>query len=250
MKKKGEKYYCLVDPREVTDLFDVERSKAGKIGATIRHMKLKSKSLKTSPGLSYYTKQVVEKAKEIIRKGKRATALDLLAHTLLPLRENEILWLWHNDLFIYYTPKTGQKFRAVKSKEVAELLRKLGFSEGIMILHVLGHKEASKIIHRIFSRGPYSWPWARSISYGLKELGLLEEINTLYKLQLKRVGTKIELILWNLYTKEILAQYIINWNHETPEPLKNRSYVIATILGKQHIKKEIEINSYFSKWRK
>ncbi len=157
IRKVGDRYSCLVDPREVHDLFDTERSKAGRIGAVIQHMKLNTKSLKISPGLAYYTKQVVEKARDLVKKGKRAVALDLIVHTLLPLRENEVLWLWHQDTFIYYIRKTKSgQFRAVKSEEVAKLLRKLGFSEGIMILHVLGHSEASRIIHRIFNRGPYS----------------------------------------------------------------------------------------------
>ncbi len=249
LKRIRDRYVALVDPREVTDLFDVERSRAGKVGATIKHLKISSKSLKISPGLAYYTKKIIEESQKLIKRGKRAVALDLIVHTLLPLRENEVLWLWHQDTFIYYIRKTKSgRFRAIRSEEVSKLLRKLGFSEGIMILHVLGHAEASRIIHRIFSRGPYSWPWARSISYGLKELGLLQE-TTNFRIQLKRLDNRIELVLWDLYTKQEICSYIINWNHEVPEPLKNRTYYIGTVLGKQHIKKEIEEDSYFSKWR-
>ena len=119
-----------------------------------------------------------------------------------------------------------------------------------MIIHTLGHKEASKIIKKIFNRGLYSWPWARSISYGLKQLGLLQEVDDLFRLQLKRLDNRIELILWNMYTREQICEYSINWKHEAPEPLKNKKFVIATVLGKQHIKKEIEIDNYFSKWRR
>jgi len=249
VRRVGDKYYCLVIPSEVEDLFDVERSRSGKIGAIIKHMKLSSKSLKLSPGLAYYTKTVIEKAKKLVIRGKRAEALDLIVHTLLPLRKNATLWLWYGDLFVYYDPKTRQKWRAVRSREIAELLKKLGFSEGIMIIHTLGHREASKIIHRIFSRGPHSWPWSRSISYGLKYLGLLKE-TTNFKIQLKRIDNKIGLTLWDLYTKEEICNYNINWNHEIPEPLKNRNHVVATVLGKQHVKREIEMDSYInSKWR-
>ncbi|MCD6300697.1 MAG: hypothetical protein J7L82_01345 [Staphylothermus sp.] len=252
IKKLGDSYIALVDPREVSDLFDIERSKSGKIGATIRHLRIASKPLKIGPGLSHYTKQIVEKARELVRKGKKAVALDLLVHTLLPLRENEVLWLWHRDIFIYYIRKTkAGKFRAIRSKEIANLLKKLGYTEGIMILHTLGHEESRKIIHKIFSRGSYSWPWARSVSYGLKQLGLLQELETLYKIQLKNLDNKIELILWNLCTKEQLCKYEITWNYELPEPLKNRNYIIATVLGKQHVRREIEIDSYInSKWRR
>jgi len=249
IKRIGDKYYSLVDPREVEDLFDRERSRAGKIGATLRHMKIKNKSMKISPGLSYYTKKVIDEAQKLIRKGKKAVALDLISHTLLPLRENAVLWLWHGDLFAYYEPKTRQRWRVIESKEISNLLKKLGFTEGIMILHTLGHNEVSKIIKKMFSRGSYSWPWARSISYGLKQLGLLHEIDDLFRIQLKKLNNRIELTLWNLYSKQLLANYTINWKHETPEPLKNKHYIIATVLGKQHVKKEIEENSYFSKWR-
>jgi len=249
IRREGGKYVALVDPRDVEDLFDVERSKSGKIGAALRHLKVGSTSLKVSPGLSYYTRQVVERAKELVHKGKKAAALDLIVHTLLPLRENEVLWLWHNDIFVYYAPKTGAgKFRAVRSREVSDLLKRLGFDEGIMIFHTLGHEEARRIIHKLFQRGPYSWPWARSISYGLKQLGLLQEVDDLYRIQLKRVDGKIELTLWNLYTKELVASYTIEWKHEAPEPLKDKSYYVGTVLGRQHVKQEIETDSYFSKW--
>ena len=79
---------------------------------------------------------------------------------------------------------------------------------------------------------------------------MLHEVDTLYRIQPKKLGNKIELILWNLYTREQLSKYEINWKYEAPEPLKSRHYIVATVLGKQHIRKEIEINSYFSKWRR
>ncbi len=105
VKHDGGKYIALVDPRDVEDLFDRERSRAGRIGASIRHMRINSRSLKISPGLKYYVERVVEESKKLVKRGKRDVALDLIAHTLLPLRENEILWLWHQDIFIYYSPK-------------------------------------------------------------------------------------------------------------------------------------------------
>lgn len=40
VRRYGEGYVVLVDPSEVDDLFDVERSRAGKVGATIRHLKI------------------------------------------------------------------------------------------------------------------------------------------------------------------------------------------------------------------
>jgi len=246
----SDSYTVLVDPAEVPDMFDAERSRAAKLAGRVRHLKVNREALKVGPGLAYYTRLVVETAERLVSRGKRVAALDLIAHTLLPLRENEVLWLWHKDLFIYYTSKTSAgKFRAVRSEEVAKLLRRLGFSEGIMILHALGHCEAKKIIRDMFARGPYSWPWARSISYGLKELGLLEEVDDLYKIQLKKMeGGLIELTLLNLYTSQHVATYTINWSYETPEPLKSREQVNGTVYGKQHVSERVESDSYFSKW--
>lgn len=62
IKKIGDCYISLVDPREVGDLFDRERAKAARIGATLKHMKVTSKNLKISPGLSHYAKHVIETA--------------------------------------------------------------------------------------------------------------------------------------------------------------------------------------------
>jgi len=245
----SDSYVALVDPFEVADMFDHERSRAGKTAGRIRHLKVAREGIKISPGLSYYTEKVVETAKQLVNRGKRATALDLIVHTLLPLRENEVLWLWHKDLFVYYTPKTSAgRFRAVKSEEVAGLLKKLGFTEGITILHTLGHDEARRIIRDLFSKGAYSWPWARSVSYGLKELGLLEEVDDLYRIELKKMNERIELTLLNLYTNELIATYKINWDYETPAPLKNKDEVVATVYGKQHVSERVESDSYFSKW--
>jgi len=245
----GDRYVALVEPSQVADMFDAERSRAAKLAGRVRHMKVSREGVKISPGLGYYTKQVVETAERLVSREKRAAALDLIVHTLLPLRKNEVLWLWHKDLFVYYVPKTSAgRFRAVKSEEVAKLLRKLGFDEGIMILHTLGHEEAGGIIRSMFARGPYSWPWARSISYGLKQLGLLEEVDDLYRIQLKKTDDGIELMLWNLYTGQLVVSYNVRWSYETPEPLKNRKHVVASVLGKQHISPSIEANSYFSKW--
>ena len=73
---------------------------------------------------------------------------------------------------------------------------------------------------------------------------------TNFRIQLKRIDNKIELILWTLYTNQEICRYVINWNHETTEPLKNKRYIIFTVIGKPHVKKEIEMDSYFSKWRR
>jgi len=249
IKKKGGRYVAIVDPtaREIAESFNKSHSRVGKLGATIRHMGLKVKSTKISPGFVHYLKVIVEKARKLIREGKREVALNLLIHTLLPLRKSDVLWLWHGNTFVYYSRKV-RSFRSVRSEKVAQVLRELGFREGIMIHHVKGLEESGKIIKRIFSRGSYSWTWARSIAYQLKKLGFLED-GWNYRIQLRREGDEIELMLWNLYTKELVCHYSIRFEEEeTPEPLKNKPYHVAVVIGRAHIRKEVEENSYSSKW--
>jgi len=69
-------------------------------------------------------------------------------------------------------------------------LRKLGYTEGIMCWHILGHKCSARIIRSLFSKGWESWPWARSISYGLMLLGLMQEGNT-YQIELQNRNGKL-----------------------------------------------------------
>lgn len=220
VKKIGDTYTALVEPEEVLDLFDSKRSKAGRKGALKRALKAGKTEHRISLGLAYYVKQVADEAKKLIGRGDRTAALDLLAHTLLPLRETETLWLWHRNTFIYWNGKS-HNLRAVESKEVAELLKKLGYREGIMVFHTLAHDRVKKIIHRISNRGSYSWTWSRSIAYGLKELGLLRDtIN--YRIQIKRIDSILTVTLYDFYTKQIIAEYTSTWIHrELSEPMKN-----------------------------
>lgn len=248
IKKKGGRYVAVVDPtmREIAESFDKGRGKIGRLGAAIRHMGLKAKSTKISPGLAHYLKIFVDKAQKLIKEGKREVALNLLIHTLLPLRKSDVLWLWHGDTFVYYSRKV-RSFRTVRSEKVAQVLRELDFEEGIMIHHLKGLEESGEIIKRIFSRGSYSWAWARSIAYQLKKLGFLED-GWNYRIQLRREGDELELVLWDLYTKELVCQYKIFYEEEeAPEPLKNKPYHIAIVIGKAHIRKEVE-EAYHSKW--
>jgi len=249
VKRTGNYYMPLVEPEEVLDLFDTKRSRAGRKGALKRSLGVKRKKTEIPPGLDHYVKKVVSEAKKLIAKGDRTVALDLLTHTLLPLRETEALWLWHRNTFIYWNSKS-HNFRAVESKEIADLLRKLGYREGIMIFHTLAHRRTKRIIRRIFARGPYSWPWARAVAYGLKELGLLKDTAN-YRIQIKKTDTQIILTLYDLYTKQQITEYTTTWTHgEPPEPMTNQTIYIGTILGKAHVKQEIEEGSYFSKWGK
>ena len=117
-----------------------------------------------------------EEAEKLLKKSDRTVALDLLIHTYLPLRENEILWLWKDNEFIYWDNK-NKTFRCLYSEELSKLLKKLGYSEGILAWHILGHERATKVIRKLFGKEYLDWAWARSIAYGLMLLKLLKEGN-------------------------------------------------------------------------
>jgi len=110
----------------------------------------------------------------LLEKRDRAVALDLLAHTYLQLRENEVLWLWKGSEFVYWDNK-NRVFRSLYSEELSKLLDNLGYQQGILAWHILGHERVSKIIKRIFGKGHLDWPWSRSIAYELMLLGILKE---------------------------------------------------------------------------
>jgi len=153
IEERGGRYYPrILDLEAAVDLFDKARSRAGRLGAVARLRK--ELMLKVNPrlveieipkNLKYYVEKVVRKTTELAEKGRRLEALDLIVHTLLPLRENGVLWVWWRDTFIYYEPKAKPSLHSVKAPLVAELLKKLGFEEGIMAHHTLGHEEASSL---------------------------------------------------------------------------------------------------------
>jgi len=256
VEKKNGKYYPVLLPVDiVAKMFDVERSRTGKRGAAARFRQIlyrnQMPAVDTLPkSLKHYVKRVVQLAVQLTERGKREVALDLLAHTLLPLRENAVLWLWRGDEFIYYERKTMTEgtFHSVKFPALADLLRKLGFKEGAMVWHIYGHDEAKDLIRRIFQKGHLSWPWARSIFYKLKELGLAEEGNR-YIIELEYRSMAILVYLRDIYNN-ILKEYFEPWFNEVrlPPPLSaEKTKDRYLVIGKQHVKEENE-ESYFSRW--
>jgi len=49
-------------------------------------------------------------------------------------------------------------------------------------------------------------------------------------------------------THGVFSRGLYSWNYEVPEPLNDKSYYVGTVLGRQHVSKGIEKDSYFSKW--
>jgi len=256
IEEKNGKYYPVPLPADVAvKLFDSERSRTGKRGTAARLRQIvyhdQLSVVEQLPcGLKNYIKRVIDTAVQLARQGKREIALDLLVHTLLPVRENGVLWLWRNDEFIYYERKvmTEGTFHSVRFPLLSKLLKDLGFHEGVMVYHVLGHRDAKELIHKIFGKGHLSWPWARSIFYKLKELGLAEE-GSRYIIEIEYKIMAIFIYLKDIYNN-ILKEYFEPWFNENrlPAPLTpDRDKVRYLVLGKQHIKPKNE-ESYFSRW--
>jgi len=256
IEEKNGKYYPVPLPTDVVaKMFDVKRSHVGKRGANARLRQILYHNqlpfVEEIPrGLKHYMEKVVQLAVQLAKQGKREVALDLLAHTLLPIRENGVLWLWRNDEFIYYERKvmTEGTFHSVKFPLLSKLLKDLGFHEGVMVYHVLGHNEAKDIIRKIFGKGHLSWPWARSIFYKLKELGFAEEGGR-YIIELEYRNLTLIVTLRDIYNN-LLKEYIEPWFNENrlPAPLSaDKTKDRYLVLGVQHVKPENE-ESYFSRW--
>ena len=241
---KDDKIIALKSFRDSLDLFDHKRSLAGRRGArqkltSIYYVRRIPVPRGLPPGASYYLRRVAAETKKLVKQGDRAAALDLLVHTLLPLRENGVLWLWFKDKFIYYEPKTDQ-FHIVSSKPVAKLLRKLGYTEGIMTWHILGHERASRIIKQIFMRGPYSWPWARSLAYVMKELGYIRETDPVV-IYISYADGRLYVVVRDFYTESVtLFETSIVWRYnELPAPLSsNITRMKRNVVGVVHIAEE------------
>ncbi len=251
---ESNKIIALKKFSDTLDLFDSRRSRAGRKGAQrrlvystqVRHIPPPRRVIPR--GAEYYLQRVLSEAKKLIGRRDRTAALDLLVHTLLPVRENGVLWLWYRDKFIYYEPKTD-RFHIVSSKPVAKLLRKLGYTEGIMAWHILGHERASRIIKQIFIRGPYSWTWARSLAYVMKELGYIRESEPVV-IYINYSNGVISVSLRDFYTDTItLYEASTRWEYgQLPAPLtESNKSIKRNIVGVVHVDAEND-EPYFSKF--
>jgi len=207
----------------------------------------KPEQLQTPRNLAYYVSKVYEEVEKLLKKHDRTAALDLIVHTYLPLRETDVLWLWRNNEFVYWDNKS-RTFRCLQSKDLAKLLRRWGYTEGIMSWHILGHERTAKIIKRLFGKGYLGWPWSRSIAYGLLKLGILKEGNN-YRIKALYRENHIYFILRNYYTGYLVNEYTIKWSHEhLPLPLsRNLHYYKGLALGVAHTNPKND-ESYFSRW--
>ena len=121
----------------------------------------------TSRDVPREVKSVVKVASKLIKAGEKWRAVDLLAHTLLPVRKTGVLLARVGDTFIYYERKTD-KLHMVKSPQLAQIFKSLGIVEEVLGRHKLF--EADSIIRRMYG----SHDIARKLHYLLKEKGWFE----------------------------------------------------------------------------
>ncbi|MEM4854719.1 MAG: hypothetical protein QXE75_04800 [Sulfolobales archaeon] len=255
VKKEGEIYRAVQVPAEsLPHLFDYKRSRASRLGSEKTLLKylyrregVELPSIRdVSPRLRRKLQQVVETAKKLIEKGDRATALDIITHTLLPVRKTGVLWCWFKDTFIYYERKIMSEgcFHSVRFPALAELLKELGFSEGLMVYHTLG--SSRKYLRSIFGEKD-TYPHARSVFYSLKNLGLVGE-GPQYLVELQYLVGEIRFVLKDLYGN-VLQVFTQQWQGATPPaPLeKEGDKRVAVTLGVQHVYAPNE-GSYFSRY--
>lgn len=180
VQREGEIYRPTPIPLEAAlDLFSENRSRAGRIGAErILQYHLYRGEMPAvkdiSPKLRRKLSKVLEVVREQVERGDKYTALDLIAHTLLPVRATGVLWCWFGDTFLYYEPKPTERgiFHSVRAPALANLLTDLGYKEGLMIDHLKGI--SGRYLKKIFGKED-TYPYSRSLFYGLKKLGLAEE---------------------------------------------------------------------------
>ncbi|MEM2197203.1 MAG: hypothetical protein QW290_09000 [Sulfolobales archaeon] len=255
IKEKGVYYIPVKIPFEASlDYFSFSRSRAGRTGAEksftyYLYRKLYDEEMPyirdVNPKLRKKLRQVLETVKELIEKGDRHTALDIIAHTLLPVRKTGVLWLWWRDIFIYYESKPTERgiFHSVRAPALANLLTDLGYKEGLMIDHLKGI--SGRYLKKIFGKED-TYPYSRSLFYGLKKLGLAEE-GPQFLLEIQYLNNEIIFTIKDI-DGNILHVFRQRWEGAPPTPLtKEGDKRISITYGKQHIKAANE-SSYFSRF--
>lgn len=254
VKEEGGVYRPVGVPLEAAlDLFSFGRSRAGRIGAekTLLKYLYRREGVElpniqdVSPKLRKKLRQVLEVVKELVERGDKYTALDLIAHTLLPVRATGVLWLWWKDIFLYYEPKPTERgiIHSVRVPALSKLLKELGFEEGILAYHTLG--SSRRWLKEIFGEED-TYPYSRSLFYSLKRLGLAEE-GPQYLVEMQYMGGELLLILKDLYGNT-LQVFRREWTSPPPAPLeKEGDKRLSVTYGKQHVYTKNE-GSYFSRY--
>jgi len=176
---------------------------------------------------------IISTAKRLVEEGKKWIAVDLLAHTLLPVRRTGVLLARRGDVFVFYERKT-RKMHMLRSPSLAEIFRGLGIGNSFLGLHRL--HEADNIIRELFS----SHENARRIHYQLKELGWFHypQEHYFYKFEfypkprlliIRMTGNKLE-----TFAEIVLSDTDVKILEELGIPPK------GPVVAKEHVKMENE----------
>ena len=195
----------------------------------------------TRSGAEQVVGKIVGIARILVERGDVWKAVDLIAHTILPIRETGVLVLKINDEFIYFERKTG-KMHLVKSRWLCEVWKDLGLPDGVLV----NHKDhgASGIIRRLFG----SYDVARRLHYWLKELGYFEYRSDMgdslfYELGMDLVTGRYVFSLYRLAGINKFEKIL-----EVPNTGSNKKIVkkAGPIVMSEHVKEENE-GTYFNR---
>jgi len=197
--KIGDKY-CFnkkLDLETAETIIDIKRATNGIKGAEASSTKSTRSRKEITSKLPKSVEKVLIKASELIKEDYwRAT--DLVAHTLIGVRETGIWLLWLGDYFIYRESKS-EFLHYFISKSLAELLKSIGLKEGFMYRHVNSPaKDLIRVLYRSYAN-------ARRLHYLLKEYGWFEYEEPLI-LELSSDTDSLYIAVKKLYTGEALMK--------------------------------------------
>jgi len=177
--------------------------------------------------------EVLSVVEKLVKEGNKWIAVDLLAHTLLPVRLTGVLIARICDFFLYYEFKT-RKMHMIGSRRVSELLESLGVADAILLRLKLHSTDT--IIRDLFA----SYENARRVHYLLKELGWFHypQEHYFYKLEfypkprlliIRMTGNKLE-----TFAEILLSDTDVKILEELGIPSK------GPIVAREHVKTENE----------
>jgi len=197
-------------------------------------MKKSSKNVIISDSIPEKVRKVIEVARELIEKGEKWRAVDLMGHTLLGLRKTGTLIGRWKDLFIYYENKTG-KMHMIRSEKIAKIFDMLGIKDDILVEH--RYHEADDLIHRLFR----SHDVARRLHYMLKELGWFDYPADNYFYRLFEGINGVWIIIYRMENGRMIELFTIGKREEVGIQKK-----AGPIVAKEHVEEKNE-ETYFNR---
>jgi hypothetical protein len=225
----------VLDPRIVEGSIDRSRVRT-------REQVLPTTRPRVEPGERVWPREVwpvIREALRLVGRGEKWRAVDLIAHTLLPVRKTGILLARRGDIFIYYESKTG-KMHMIRSPMLARIFSYLGINDEVLAEH--RRWEADALIRRMYG----SHDIARRLHYLLKERGWFEYFEPgewFYTLLVMPDGRWRLSILHLLSPNRLVEEWRVEGEGGLPLPPGERR---GGILTREHAKEENE-ETYFNR---